>query len=126
MLLPIESCIQQLPYHRTLVQGLGAMILSADVLINRDAILEVLVLIRQALKHWLITGHHLHFSQRKRMKGLSSRQVTAVIASFEGSPWKYCYKSSSGDMPKTSSMAFKFSVNNNFTIHDPVFIIHDN
>ncbi|CAL5323898.1 unnamed protein product [Camellia sinensis] len=54
------------------------------------------------------------------------RQVNATSASFEGSPWKYCYKSSSGDMPKTPSVAFKFSVNNSFVVHDPVFIIHDN
>ncbi|XP_057491009.1 aspartic proteinase-like protein 1 isoform X1 [Actinidia eriantha] len=54
------------------------------------------------------------------------RQVNATRTSYEGYPWKYCYKSSSQVMPKTPSLALKFAVNNSFVVHDPVFIIYGN
>ncbi|XP_047335095.1 aspartic proteinase-like protein 1 isoform X2 [Impatiens glandulifera] len=47
--------------------------------------------------------------------------------SFEGKvPWKYCYKSSSQEMPKIPSMSFKFASNSSFTIHNSVFLIYEN
>ncbi|XP_012093314.1 aspartic proteinase-like protein 1 isoform X2 [Jatropha curcas] len=52
------------------------------------------------------------------------RQVNATISSFEGYPWKYCYKSSS-NMPKVPSLQLTFPLNNSFVIHNPVFMIYD-
>ncbi|CAN1814965.1 Aspartic proteinase-like protein 1 [Linum perenne] len=49
------------------------------------------------------------------------RRVNAPLASFEGYPWKYCYKSSSEDSPKIPSMKLAFEMNNTFMIHSPVF-----
>ncbi|CAN0864522.1 Aspartic proteinase-like protein 1 [Linum grandiflorum] len=49
------------------------------------------------------------------------RRVNAPIASFDGYPWKYCYKSSSEDSPKIPSIKLVFAMNNTLMIHSPVF-----
>ncbi|KAF2284095.1 hypothetical protein GH714_018939 [Hevea brasiliensis] len=52
------------------------------------------------------------------------RQVNVTISSFDGYPWKYCYKSSSKDSPKVPSVKLIFPLNNSFVIHNPVFMIY--
>ncbi|KAG8642892.1 aspartic proteinase-like protein 1 isoform X2 [Manihot esculenta] len=52
------------------------------------------------------------------------RQVNATISSFEGYPWKYCYKSSPNYSPKVPSVKLIFPLNNSFVIHNPVFMIY--
>ncbi|XP_065874406.1 aspartic proteinase-like protein 1 [Euphorbia lathyris] len=52
------------------------------------------------------------------------QQVNATISSFEGYPWKYCYKSSPRDFPKVPSLKLIFPLNNSFVIHNPVFLIY--
>ncbi|CAI0429115.1 unnamed protein product [Linum tenue] len=52
------------------------------------------------------------------------RQVNSTISTFEGYPWKYCYKSSSQDSPKIPSMKLLFAMNNSFMIHNPVFMVY--
>ncbi|CAL1408938.1 unnamed protein product [Linum trigynum] len=52
------------------------------------------------------------------------RQVNSTISSFEGYPWKYCYESSSPDLPKIPSMKLLFPMNNSFLIHNPVFKVY--
>ncbi|GAV77816.1 Asp domain-containing protein [Cephalotus follicularis] len=53
------------------------------------------------------------------------RQVNATIYRFEGYPWKFCYKSSSQDLPKVPSVKLMFPLNNSFVVHNPVFVIYD-
>ncbi|XP_050206552.1 aspartic proteinase-like protein 1 [Mercurialis annua] len=53
-----------------------------------------------------------------------NRQVNIKISSFEGYPWKYCYKSSSRDSAKIPSVKLIFPLNNSFVIHNPVFMIY--
>lgn len=52
------------------------------------------------------------------------RQVSDTITSFEGYPWKYCYKSSSQRLPKLPSVKLMFPQNNSFVVNNPVFIIY--
>ncbi|XP_048232806.1 aspartic proteinase-like protein 1 isoform X2 [Ricinus communis] len=52
------------------------------------------------------------------------RQVNATISSFNGYPWKYCYKSSSNHLTKVPSVKLIFPLNNSFVIHNPVFMIY--
>ncbi|KAL4645443.1 hypothetical protein ACB092_02G235600 [Castanea dentata] len=52
------------------------------------------------------------------------RHVNATRSSFEGYPWKYCYKSSSQELPKVPSVTLMFPLNNSFVVHNPVFIIN--
>ncbi|XP_030974434.1 aspartic proteinase-like protein 1 [Quercus lobata] len=54
------------------------------------------------------------------------RHVNATRSSFEGYPWKYCYKSSSQELPKVPSVTLMFPLNNSFVVHNPVFIINGN
>uniref|UniRef100_A0A5B7CBN8 Putative aspartic proteinase-like protein 1 isoform X1 n=1 Tax=Davidia involucrata TaxID=16924 RepID=A0A5B7CBN8_DAVIN len=54
------------------------------------------------------------------------RRVNATSTSYEGSPWKYCYKSSSQESPKIPSLTLKFMLNNSFVVHNPVFLINGN
>ncbi|KAJ4715659.1 Aspartic proteinase-like protein 1 [Melia azedarach] len=52
------------------------------------------------------------------------RQVNATISSFEGYPWKNCYKSSSQQSPKVPSVKLMFPQNSTFVVHNPVFVIY--
>ncbi|KAA8546851.1 hypothetical protein F0562_003280 [Nyssa sinensis] len=54
------------------------------------------------------------------------RRVNATSTSYEGYPWKYCYKSSSEKSPKVPSMTLAFALNNSFVVHNPVFLIYGN
>ncbi|CAL9001348.1 unnamed protein product [Prunus brigantina] len=54
------------------------------------------------------------------------RQVNATITNYAGSPWKYCYNTSSQDLPKVPSVKLMFVANNSFVVHDPVFPINGN
>ncbi|KAM7529246.1 hypothetical protein LguiB_032656 [Lonicera macranthoides] len=47
------------------------------------------------------------------------KRVNSKKISFEGSPWEYCYESSSE--VKIPSVTLKFAVNNSFVVHNPVF-----
>ncbi|KAB5556536.1 hypothetical protein DKX38_007445 [Salix brachista] len=51
-------------------------------------------------------------------------QVNASRSSFEGYFWKYCYKTSSQDLPKVPSLRLIFPQNNSFMVHNPVFMIY--
>uniref|UniRef100_A0A7N0V4F4 Peptidase A1 domain-containing protein n=1 Tax=Kalanchoe fedtschenkoi TaxID=63787 RepID=A0A7N0V4F4_KALFE len=46
-------------------------------------------------------------------------------SSYEGSPWEYCYESSSDGSPKIPSMKFKFTSNSSFVVHNPLYLIYD-
>ncbi|KAF5737970.1 aspartic proteinase-like protein 1 isoform X1 [Tripterygium wilfordii] len=50
--------------------------------------------------------------------------VNASISTFEGYPWKYCYKTSSPEVPKVPALKFMFPLNNSFVIRDPIFPIY--
>ncbi|KAH9718531.1 Aspartic proteinase-like protein 1 [Citrus sinensis] len=52
------------------------------------------------------------------------RQVNDTITSFEGYPWKCCYKSSSQRLPKLPSVKLMFPQNNSFVVNNPVFVIY--
>ncbi|XP_031264338.1 aspartic proteinase-like protein 1 isoform X1 [Pistacia vera] len=52
------------------------------------------------------------------------RQINATISSFEGYPWKYCYKSSLQEPPKVPLVKLRFPQNNSFVVHNPVFMIY--
>ncbi|XP_028755089.1 aspartic proteinase-like protein 1 isoform X1 [Neltuma alba] len=52
-------------------------------------------------------------------------QVNASRSTFEGSPWDYCYASSSPELPKVPSLTFTFQQNSSFVIHNPVFVFYD-
>lgn len=54
------------------------------------------------------------------------RRVKAKKSSFEGYLWEYCYESSSQDLPKIPSVTLKFTLNNSFVVHNPVFVIYGN
>lgn len=51
-------------------------------------------------------------------------QVNASRSSFEGYSWKYCYKTSSQDLPKIPSLRLIFPQNNSFMVQNPVFMIY--
>nr|XP_043616689.1 aspartic proteinase-like protein 1 [Erigeron canadensis] len=53
------------------------------------------------------------------------RQTKATQYRFEGYPFDYCYKSSSQELPESPSVTIKFSVNNTFVVHDPLFVVND-
>ncbi|KAJ7945367.1 Aspartic proteinase-like protein 1-like [Quillaja saponaria] len=55
-----------------------------------------------------------------------NRHVNATRSNFEGSPWKYCYESSSQELPKVPSLTLMFQQNNSYVVHNPVFIIYGN
>ncbi|KAF7839986.1 aspartic proteinase-like protein 1 isoform X2 [Senna tora] len=52
------------------------------------------------------------------------QQVNASRSSFEGSPWEYCYASSSKELPNVPSLTFMFQ-NSSFVVHNPVFVFYD-
>ncbi|XP_042025896.1 aspartic proteinase-like protein 1 isoform X1 [Salvia splendens] len=52
------------------------------------------------------------------------RQVNAPKSSFEGYPWKYCYKSSPDGVPKLPSFTLKFATSKSFVVKNPVFVIY--
>ncbi|KAE7998146.1 hypothetical protein FH972_002720 [Carpinus fangiana] len=54
------------------------------------------------------------------------RHVNATRSSYEGSPWKYCYKSSSQELPKVPSVILMFPLNNSFVVDNPVLTVYDN
>lgn len=54
------------------------------------------------------------------------KQVNASRSSFEGSPWEYCYPSSSEQLPKVPSLTLMFQQNNSFVVYNPVFTFYDN
>ncbi|KAH7520649.1 hypothetical protein FEM48_Zijuj08G0167600 [Ziziphus jujuba var. spinosa] len=53
------------------------------------------------------------------------RQVNATSTNDEASPWKYCYKTSSQELPQVPSVTLMFPANNSFVIHNPVFMIYN-
>ncbi|KAF8404541.1 hypothetical protein HHK36_009428 [Tetracentron sinense] len=54
------------------------------------------------------------------------RRVNATRSSYEGSPWEYCYESSSQELPKIPTVTLMFALNNSFVIHNPAFLIYGN
>ncbi|KAG6660917.1 hypothetical protein I3843_03G134600 [Carya illinoinensis] len=52
------------------------------------------------------------------------RHVNATRSSYEGSPWRYCYESSSQESLEVPSLTLVFPLNNSFVVHNPVFTIH--
>lgn len=52
------------------------------------------------------------------------RLVNATITSYPGYPWKYCYKSSSQELPKVPYLKLIFPSNNSFVVHNPVFVVY--
>ncbi|PON65279.1 Aspartic peptidase [Parasponia andersonii] len=54
------------------------------------------------------------------------RRVNATRTSYEGYPWKYCYKTSSRALPKIPSVTLLFPADNSFVVYDPVFPVNNN
>ncbi|XP_014494368.1 aspartic proteinase-like protein 1 isoform X1 [Vigna radiata var. radiata] len=54
------------------------------------------------------------------------QQVNGSRSSFEGSPWEYCYVSSSKELPKVPSLTLVFQQNNSFVVYNPVFVFYGN
>ncbi|XP_062098613.1 aspartic proteinase-like protein 1 isoform X2 [Humulus lupulus] len=54
------------------------------------------------------------------------KRVNATKTSFDGYPWKYCYKTSSQASPKIPSVTLVFPANNSFVVYDPVFLVNSN
>ncbi|KAI4317230.1 hypothetical protein L6164_025119 [Bauhinia variegata] len=52
------------------------------------------------------------------------QQVNASRSTFEGSPWEYCYASSSQELPKVPSLTFMFQQNKSFVVDNPVFAFY--
>ncbi|XVE86728.1 hypothetical protein DITRI_Ditri18aG0056900 [Diplodiscus trichospermus] len=52
------------------------------------------------------------------------RRVNATITSYPGYPWKYCYKSSSQELPKVPYLKLMFPSNNSFVVYNPVFVVY--
>lgn len=52
------------------------------------------------------------------------RQINATITSYPGYPWKYCYKSSSEELPKVPHLKLVFPLNNSFVVFNPVFVVY--
>ncbi|CAN7036097.1 unnamed protein product [Brassica oleracea var. botrytis] len=47
--------------------------------------------------------------------------INATVKKFEGAPWEYCYETSFE--PKVPAIKLKFSSNNTFVIHKPLFVL---
>ncbi|KAF3568766.1 hypothetical protein DY000_02019379 [Brassica cretica] len=47
--------------------------------------------------------------------------VNATVKKLEGAPWEYCYETSAE--PKVPATKLKFSSNNTFVIHKPLFVL---
>ncbi|KAJ7956869.1 Aspartic proteinase-like protein 1-like [Quillaja saponaria] len=52
------------------------------------------------------------------------RHANATRSYFEGSPWKYCYESSSQELLKIPSLTLMFQQNNSYVVHNPLFMIY--
>lgn len=52
------------------------------------------------------------------------RRINATITSYPGYPWKYCYKSSSEELPKVPHLKLVFPLNNSFVVFNPVFVVY--
>lgn len=52
------------------------------------------------------------------------RRINATITSYPGYPWKYCYKSSSQELPKVPHLKLVFPLNNSFVVFNPVFVVY--
>ncbi|XVF15127.1 hypothetical protein REPUB_Repub09cG0122700 [Reevesia pubescens] len=52
------------------------------------------------------------------------RRVNATITSYPGYPWKYCYKSSSQELPKVPYLKLMFPLNNSFVVYNPIFVVY--
>ncbi|TYH38484.1 hypothetical protein ES332_D12G112200v1 [Gossypium tomentosum] len=52
------------------------------------------------------------------------RQINATITSYPGYPWKYCYKTSSEELPKVPHLKLVFPLNNSFVVFNPVFVVY--
>ncbi|XVF17184.1 hypothetical protein REPUB_Repub10bG0097500 [Reevesia pubescens] len=52
------------------------------------------------------------------------RRVNATITSYPGYPWKYCYKSSSQELPKVPYLKLMFPLNNSVVVYNPVFVVY--
>lgn len=48
------------------------------------------------------------------------KQVNATRSSFKGSPWKYCYNSSSQELLNIPTVTLVFAMNQSFIVHNPV------
>lgn len=51
------------------------------------------------------------------------KQFNGTVTSFEGYPWKYCYKSSADELSKVPKIKLIFPLNNSFVVHNPVFMV---
>ncbi|KAL0648276.1 hypothetical protein Bca4012_046567 [Brassica carinata] len=47
--------------------------------------------------------------------------INATVKKIDGGPWEYCYETSV--MPKVPAIKLKFSSNNSFLIHKPLFVL---
>ncbi|KAB1199749.1 Aspartic proteinase-like protein 1 [Morella rubra] len=54
------------------------------------------------------------------------RHVNATRSSYEGSPWQYCYKSSTQELREVPSVTLMFPLNNSFVVYNPAFMIYGN
>ncbi|XP_030498834.2 aspartic proteinase-like protein 1 isoform X1 [Cannabis sativa] len=54
------------------------------------------------------------------------KRVNATKTSFDGYPWKYCYRTSSQASVKIPSVTLVFPANNSFVVYDPVFPVNSN
>ncbi|KAG8474972.1 hypothetical protein CXB51_031691 [Gossypium anomalum] len=52
------------------------------------------------------------------------RRINATTTSYPGYPWKYCYKSSSEELPKVPHLKLVFPLNNSFVVFNPVFVVY--
>lgn len=54
------------------------------------------------------------------------KRINATRSSYEGYPWKYCYKSSSEEVPAIPSVRLMFAQNNSFVVRNAVFLVYGN
>ncbi|OVA14651.1 Peptidase A1 [Macleaya cordata] len=52
------------------------------------------------------------------------RKVNITKSSYEGSPWKYCYETSSPELLKIPTLTLMFPHNNSFVVHNPAFLFY--
>ncbi|KAK8490211.1 hypothetical protein V6N12_011360 [Hibiscus sabdariffa] len=52
------------------------------------------------------------------------RRINATITSYPGYRWKYCYKSSSQELPRVPYLKLMFPLNNSFVVFNPVLMVY--
>ncbi|KAI3978482.1 hypothetical protein MKX01_015657 [Papaver californicum] len=54
------------------------------------------------------------------------KKINTKRSSYDGSPWEYCYETSSEGLHKIPTLSLMFLHNNSFEVHNPVFLIYEN